>query len=73
LKIGFIGFGNVGQGLAQILIDKKTFLKNKDNFEYSLVAVCDKIKGSIACDGGLDIEKLMGAGRGGKITRHLSG
>jgi len=59
LKIGLIGFGNVGQGLAQILLEKENFLKKKFDFESRVVAVSDKIKGSVACDMGLDLKQLL--------------
>ncbi|MFL6561590.1 MAG: homoserine dehydrogenase, partial [Bacillus sp. (in: firmicutes)] len=32
-KLAFIGFGVVGQGLAEILLDKKEELKQKEGFE----------------------------------------
>ncbi len=58
-NLAFIGFGNVGQGLARILVDKKNLLKKRHNFEFNVVAVSDIKKGSIFDENGLDLEKLL--------------
>lgn len=65
-KIIFIGFGVVGQGLTEILINKKEFLKKEHDFEYEIVAVSDMMKGSIANSSGLDAEKLLTLVKDGK-------
>ncbi len=46
-KLAFIGFGTVGQGLAEILRDKKDELKKNYGFEYSIVAISDFKLGSV--------------------------
>lgn len=58
-KIAFIGFGTVGQGLAEILINKRDQLRRKYDFECSVVAISDIMKGSIYLEEGLDLEKLL--------------
>ncbi|MCJ8314147.1 MAG: homoserine dehydrogenase [Saccharospirillaceae bacterium] len=58
-KLAIIGFGNVGQGLAKILSDKYTFLKEKFGVDIRIVAVCDLNKGSIADRNGIDPTKLL--------------
>ena len=58
-KLAFIGFGVVGQGLAEILRDKKEELKERYGFECSIVAVSDFKKGSAYRAEGLDIAKLL--------------
>jgi homoserine dehydrogenase len=58
-NIAFIGFGTVGQGLAQILTEKKDFLKSKLGFEYNVVAISDINKGSVAYEKGLDMLKIL--------------
>lgn len=58
-KLAFIGFGVVGQGLAEILRDKKESLKQLENFEAELVAVSDLMKGSIYHPNGLDIDVAL--------------
>ncbi|OHX48952.1 homoserine dehydrogenase [Planococcus salinarum] len=58
-KLAFIGFGVVGQGLAEILRDKKEALKNDEGFEAELVAISDLMKGSIYHPKGLDIDTVL--------------
>ena len=58
-KIAIIGFGTVGQGLVEILLSKKEFLKQTENFEWSLVAVSDFKKGSVLCNEGLNAQELL--------------
>lgn len=58
-KLAMIGFGVVGQGLAQILLEKEKELKAKYGFEGSIVAVSDFHKGSAYKADGLDIAKLL--------------
>ncbi|MBO1000458.1 homoserine dehydrogenase [Bacillus sp. SD075] len=58
-KLAFIGFGVVGQGLAEILLDKKETLKKNEGFEAVIVAISDLQKGSIYHHNGLDIDKVL--------------
>lgn len=58
-KLALIGFGTVGQGLCEILLSKKEYLKEQHNFEYEIVAVSDMLKGSVYSPAGLDIRKML--------------
>jgi homoserine dehydrogenase len=58
-RIAFIGFGVVGQGLAEILLEQKGELKEKYDFEYEVVAISDTMKGSVYKEKGLDIKQLL--------------
>lgn len=58
-KLAFIGFGVVGQGLAEILRDKKETLKKEEGFEGEIVAISDFMKGSIYHPNGLDIDTIL--------------
>jgi homoserine dehydrogenase len=58
-KLAFIGFGVVGQGLAEILHKKGAELKARFGYECSVVAVSDFNKGSAFKPEGLDISKLL--------------
>ena len=69
-KLAFIGFGVVGQGLAEILHEKKNELRKKYGFEYLLVAVSDFKKGSALLAGGLDIAKLLELAKNNKISEY---
>ena len=65
-KLAFIGFGTVGQGLCEILLEKKEFLSEKYGFRYSVVAVSDIMKGSVYDKNGLDIEEVLSLVKSGK-------
>ena len=58
-NLALIGFGVVGQGLAEILTEKEDALKKQHGFEYSIVAVSDIQKGSVYDEKGLDPRKLL--------------
>ncbi len=66
LKIGLVGCGTVGQGLLEILDRKRDYLKDTYGFEPRIVAITDKLKGSILVPEGLDIRKLLALLAGGK-------
>lgn len=58
-KIALIGFGTVGQGLCEILLDKEEYLNEKYGFDWQIVAVSDPVKGSVYCPDGLNVSKLL--------------
>jgi homoserine dehydrogenase len=66
LKIGLVGCGTVGQGLLEIFDRKRESLKDAYDFEPRVVAITDKLKGSILVPEGLDIRKLLDLLAGGK-------
>ncbi|HOW85845.1 MAG TPA: homoserine dehydrogenase [Candidatus Aminicenantes bacterium] len=66
-KIGLIGCGTVGQGLLQILHEKKDYLRDVHGFEARVVAISDKLKGTLLAPDGIDIPAvlaMLGAGQG---------
>lgn len=58
-NLAFIGFGNVGQGLAKILVNKRAFLEKEYDFEFNVIAVSDIKKGVILNEDGLDLDKIL--------------
>jgi homoserine dehydrogenase len=58
-NLAFIGFGTVGQGLTEILLEKKEMLSEKYGFDYDVVAITDIMKGSVYDKNGLDIKKIL--------------
>jgi homoserine dehydrogenase len=58
-RIVLIGCGVVGQGFLTILRDKERLLRETYDFEPVLVAVSDKLKGSIMAEGGIDIPAFI--------------
>lgn len=68
-KLAMIGFGTVGQGLAQILLDKKEGLRNL-GVETQLVAVSTLSKGSLYHPEGLDLAELLAAAKTGSLAHY---
>jgi len=58
-RLALIGFGNVGQGLAEILSEKAALLREKFDVDIRIVAICDLYKGSIADPAGFDPKALL--------------
>ena len=58
-NLALIGFGNVGQGLAEILSKKASLLRDQFNADIRIIAICDLYKGSIADPNGLDPQALL--------------
>jgi len=57
--IAIIGFGTVGQGIAEILLEKKVFLKEKYNYEFTIVAVADAIYGNCYNPRGINVAQML--------------
>jgi homoserine dehydrogenase len=73
LNIAFIGFGVVGQGLAQILVSEAESLRRQRGFEFRVVAIADKVKGSVYDPRGLDLTKLLAlVERGARLDEYPS-
>jgi len=65
-KLAFIGFGTVGQGLTEILLEKKEMLFKKYGFNWTVVAISDLMKGSVYDENGLDMKKILDLVKSGK-------
>jgi len=70
-RLALIGFGNVGQGLAEILRDRR---KELEQFGINpvIVAVSDPIKGSVYDPSGLDPSLLLDTVQNGRTLETLS-
>ena len=60
-RLSMIGFGNVGQGLAQILRDRGEELAERHGARFQIVAISDLMKGSLYDPGGLDPGEVLNA------------
>ncbi len=58
-NLALIGFGTVGQGLANLLWEKRGLLRERYGFEYEVVVISDPLKGSVYNPEGLDLGKLL--------------
>ena len=65
MKLLFVGFGTVGQGLAELLVEKKEHLVQEFGLDYSVVGIADELKGSLFNPSGLDLEKALSVAREG--------
>jgi homoserine dehydrogenase len=59
LNVALIGFGVVGQGVAQLFAAKKQFLRERYGAEFAITAVSDVKKGAVADPQGLDPQALL--------------
>jgi homoserine dehydrogenase len=69
-RLALVGFGVVGQGLAEILLKHKDRLKKDHGFECSVVAVSDFVKGAAYDPKGLDLAKLLALAKDNKISEY---
>lgn len=58
-RLALIGFGNVGQGLAQILLEKQSVFAEQYGLAIQIVAISDMLKGAVYNPDGLDIQTLL--------------
>ncbi|MGY4690040.1 homoserine dehydrogenase [Salibacterium sp. K-3] len=58
-KLAFIGFGGVGQGLADIIQDKGSSLIETYGADFQIVSIADLYKGSLHHPDGLDIRAVF--------------
>ena len=65
MRLLFIGFGVVGQGLAELLLQKKEDLNKNYGIDFSVVGISDKLKGSVMDPGGIDLAAVLEAARAG--------
>ena len=59
VRLGLVGFGNVGQGLAQILKESGTEYIQTFGLDLKIVAVVDALKGNVYDSKGLDAGVLL--------------
>jgi len=59
IRLSVIGFGNVGQGLAELLFTKHHILQENFDLDITLVGVANARSGFIYCQDGLDIPTLL--------------
>ncbi len=59
LCLSIIGFGTVGQGLAELLVRNQSLLQQRYGLEVTLVSVANSRHGFIYCEEGLHIPTLL--------------
>jgi len=69
MKLLLLGFGTVGQGLAELLLDRGSVLKDKYGLECRVVGIADMLKGSIYNADGIDLRAALEKAKAGeKLT-----
>jgi homoserine dehydrogenase len=67
-RLALIGFGNVGQGLVQILAERSDNFAALFGVRFKVVAVSDMLKGSVYNPDGLDLAALLQAAPTGNLN-----
>jgi homoserine dehydrogenase len=71
-KLALLGFGNVGQALAQLLLRKQDELEAVYNLTFSITAIATGRHGAAIAQEGIEIEKALALMRAGKSLDELS-
>ena len=71
-KLALLGFGNVGQALAALLIDKQEELKSKYDLSTSITGIATGTHGAALNPQGLEIERTLNHIREGRSLDDLS-
>lgn len=72
VRLMIIGFGNVGQGLLQILRDDEAWLAERFGVRFSVVGVNDMRLGSVHDPNGLPLQGLLDAASHGSLDSVLA-
>ncbi len=67
-RLLLVGFGNVGQGFAQLLIDRKDALAADFGCSFTIVGVTTRSRGSVYATDGLDPQALLDAVQSGILN-----
>ncbi|MEE9441447.1 MAG: homoserine dehydrogenase [candidate division Zixibacteria bacterium] len=71
MRLLLIGFGTVGQGLAELLIKKSQMLSRLIVKDLSVVGIADMIHGNIYCEDGIDLQIVLDTINKGKKFSEL--
>lgn len=73
MRVLFVGFGTVVQGLSELLQEKKDDLRDRYGLDLQVVGISDKFKGSVLNPNGIDLREALEAVRSGKTLSEISG
>jgi len=73
MRLLLIGFGTVGQGLAELLVEKEKTLNDQYGFKCTVVGISDMLKGSVYNNDGIDLNKALEAVRSKTKLSELPG
>ena len=70
MRVQLIGFGNIGQGLAKVLLRKRKGLKQRHGLDIKVVSISD-VTGTVADEKGVDLKKALGVmSKSGRLIDH---
>ncbi|MDD5529316.1 MAG: homoserine dehydrogenase [bacterium] len=70
-NLAFIGFGNIGQGFAELLLEQEKQLKEKYGIEYKVVAISTLTRGTVYNKNGLNLKEILKLIKKGEpLTNH---
>jgi len=72
INLAFLGFGNVGQALARLLLDKRVSLHRDHQIDFRTVGIYTRSHGAALAQGGLDLEQALARMQAGKSLDALS-
>lgn len=73
MRLLIIGFGTVGQGLVELIQEKRAYLKDEYGMDFSVVGISDMLKGSLVNPQGIDLEATLAKAASGEQLREMSG
>lgn len=59
LRVAFIGFGNVGQEFARLLLSKREWLLKKKGLDIEVLAIATRSRGSLISKTAIDLESVL--------------
>lgn len=71
-KLALLGFGNVGQSLARLLLAKRGELRDRYDLGFRVVGVAARRAGAALDPSGIDLERALAAVEGGRPLAELS-
>ena len=73
VRLGMIGFGNVGQGFVEIIHRHSQDYQKEFGIQFRIVAVCDSVRGSIYRNNGFTPQELLDAVKNNRNLTTLPG
>ncbi len=59
IRLALIGFGNVGQEFARLLLQKREWLLSSKGLDVEVLAIATRSRGTLLSDRGLDLTKVL--------------
>ena len=70
-KLAFLGFGNVGKALAQLLLRKEAEIKQRYDISFTVTGIASGSHGSAINPAGIDLHRRCSKPRIMRVSRHI--